>query len=386
VCGDGIDQDCDTEDLPCSGTITLGTPLPDLGCGEANIAGGAGPGLLVLALLMGIGRRRRSSPALVALLGCVVLVAGCSGFDATLSVQTWWGGEAADGDVFFEGGRAFDAVGLTSSFEANGEEWLEIALVGSDDAIDCVGYASFRARAAEVAAEMTAALEDPAARSADVEDLVALACQRLDGAARDAFGWDGSFRGLHLLVSAEDGGTGTFLPSAGAPIGPVLAALPEPGRFASRYVEWGGLGANLLPSGDGVESGYTACVGRMTNAFIDWDAGSLGDVPAAAIAAWGLAGRRGEHHAPAVEEVLYEEGGTSAVGVTLGEWGGPEAPGVSLEFTSFVSLGDLPAGVEFARAALGAESTDGLQACPELRGSEAVTWPEPGRVGLGGAR
>jgi hypothetical protein len=67
VCGDGIDQDCDESDLPCAGTITLGTPLSDEACGAgASLAGGTGPGTLVLALLagglIGVRRRRRVPP------------------------------------------------------------------------------------------------------------------------------------------------------------------------------------------------------------------------------------------------------------------------------------------------------------------------------------
>jgi hypothetical protein len=166
----------------------------------------------------------------------------------------------------------------------------------------------------------------------------------------------------------------------------VLSTLPEQGRFAVRFVEWGGLGAGLLPAGDGVESGYSACVGRLSNVFEEWDAGSLGDAPPAAMVAWGLAGRRAEHHDPARDEVAHEAGGTTSVAATFETWAGADTPGSALALTSFVSLVDTPEGVGFERAALALATGDGLQACPELAGSEQAAWPEPGLVGLGGAR
>jgi MYXO-CTERM domain-containing protein len=376
VCGDGIDQDCDAADLPCAGGIILGTPDELEASCASSVAGHAGPGALALLLLVGLARRRRMAPALG------LLLLGCSGPVGPVSVQTWWGGQDSDEDVFFEAGGAFDAVALSSSFEADGSLWVEVALVGAE--VDCVGYGNYRSRAADITVEIAAALADPDTRLGAVEDVVGLACQELDGAAREAFGWDGSYRALHLLARGD--GDGSFLPSSAAPVGPVLSELPQDGFFASRYVEWGGLGAGLLPGGDGSESGYEACVGRLTNVFQAWDAGELGDVPSEAMAAWGLSGRRAEHHDPALEEVSHEEGSSSPVGVFFGGWSGPSSPGATLRVTSFVGLQDVPEGVDFARAALGVEAGSALESCPDLAGSEVAVWPEPGLVGQGDER
>jgi len=386
VCGDGVDQDCDEADLPCAGTITLGTPEDpvDACATEASLAGGAGPGALALCLLGGLVVRRRRAVRTAPL--ALLLLVGCDVPTSTLTVQTWWGAEPADGDVFFAAGGAFDAVGLSSSFDVDGAAWTELALVGAPEGTDCIGYAAYGGRAAAVAAEITTALTDPTTRRGAVDDVVGLACQEMDGAARDAFGGDGSHRALTLLVRGEDGGEGLFLPSPAEPAGAVLSVLPATGFFAARYVEWGGLGAGLVPEGDGAESGYAACVGRLTNVFEARDEGTLEDAPAAAMAAWGLAGRRAEHHDPGLDEVAREEGGASPVDLELGGWTGAAVPGAAVVGTHFVTLGDVPEGVGFARAALGVESTDGLSGCPQLAGSEAFAWPEPRVVTAGAER
>ncbi|MCA9544523.1 MAG: putative metal-binding motif-containing protein, partial [Myxococcales bacterium] len=104
ICGDGIDQDCDGADLPCDGPTLAGpdrrrTNRADAGATDANCQAGSGPGaglLWLLALGALLGRRRRSSSALLAvLLPSLSLVPGTAQADACVDLdgdghEIWW--------------------------------------------------------------------------------------------------------------------------------------------------------------------------------------------------------------------------------------------------------------------------------------------------------
>jgi len=380
VCGDGIDQDCEDGDLLCGGTITLGTPAEETGC-RTSVAGA--PGGAGWAMVLGLGvfglRRRRSGVAIASVLAVATVLGGCT-FDSTLRVQTWWGAADSTEDLFFEAGGGFDAVGLSSSFQSGGATWTELTLVGGPEGVDCATYAAFRGAAAGAMSELAAELADPAARTGTAENVGGLLCQRVEGAAREAFGWEGTFQALHVLARTErPPPDGHLMPAEGG-------ALPADGFYVGRYVERGGLGAGLVPDGDGAEAPYDACVSRVMEAFRATDAGELDTTSSGEVAAWALAGRRGEHHDPAREEVAHEAGGTSPVGLVLPNWSGPSEPGDAVDVTGFVTLADAPEGVAFERAALGTSDPGALEACPALAGSESFVWPEAASLPEGGDR
>ncbi len=256
ICGDGLDQDCDSGDVPCD-DLTL-AEAPDIGgcdC-EASVAPGEGGGMA--ALLLGgllLRRRRRGGlviPALaaagaLAMTGCVDVGGG--------TVQTWWGTLPEDGGAAtFEAGGGFVAGAVAQAVDTQlvgGRSVVELVIGGDRHPLTCDGLQMLESEFASV----EAAVRQSSGAGASSSDLAGWACQELRGVAREVFGGD-DWHAIHALVEPDEDGRSR----------PASEAL-LPGVFIGKVVDLSGPAAlSPTPGEDGCAARVQS---RIDNALME---------------------------------------------------------------------------------------------------------------------
>ena len=190
---------------------------------------------------------------------CLSLLMGTGCSSDAVAVGTWWGPlpEVAS-QVPFEGGRGFAVKGFATRFQTPSSPVSDltwVALVGAEAPVSCAGYAAYLGQITDIQTtfeELDGLADDDPAKPSTAE-LFGYVCQGIQGASREAFGGDGKYRAVHLLLDTTDGGpgeSGRFEPAqlGDDPETYAGAHLIAPSTYVARYYERSVHGDGLLPT------------------------------------------------------------------------------------------------------------------------------------------
>ena len=247
ICDDGLDQDCDSQDVPCADMTLDEVPPPGCDC-AASVSDGGGASsawVLVFGGLLLRRRRRKASwsfaplaaaLAAMSLMGCVNVGGG--------SIQTWWGNMPEGGAAAtFEAGGGFVAGAVAQAVDpmlVNGRSVVEVVLGGDRHPLTCDGLALLATEFSSLELALLESLD-----GGDPAELAGWACQELRGVAREVFGGD-QWHAVHALL--EPGDEERARPASSSLV---------PGAFIARVVDLSGPGA-LAP-----EPGSDGCAVRV---------------------------------------------------------------------------------------------------------------------------
>jgi hypothetical protein len=306
---------------------------------------------------------------------------GCQEADGNL--LTWWGPlPGADGNNHYADGRSLDVRAFTYPVSSAVGDVLDLAFVSAPAAPSCSAYSQWWETVAEVDRYLAAWLATSNPMEAP-QDALGFACQRLRGASHEAFGGDGTFRALHLLMDATGGppDQDLFTPARGPEDTPLGAEVLQPGTFVGRMFERSRHGAGLLPSN--VEGGEAwnrdrdpstdECVALLYELATDHLADELPVPNASSLGS--LAASHLYYHAPIEAGVLPLDRDRSN-GILL-----PASPTVATsggraDFASVLSFSRTPDGYPYTRTILATAAPIQATPCPTLEDAAPLIWPE----------
>ena len=328
--------------------------------------------------------------SLLLLAGLVLaLLPGCPEDGGAL--QTWWGPVTSGaGGASFSSGGSFAARGLVHSFTTQNDgverDYLGVVLVGGEDgAASCSAYVDYlrRVDAAQAYFEEVA-VADPRPPAEEWSQYV---CQMVRGAAVEAFGRDGAYRAVHVLLDVTSGNvaeSGIFRPaSLGAEETdfPGAEVLSEPGTYVGRTYERSRHGDGILPDGeiDGRDSDVDPITGCATIAVALLDELDRGraDYPDR----WALVLQAGTHryyhHYTAQEQIELEVGSPLEVGVTLPDWSSAGIEGAAGAATLFGQVSRAPEVFPYEQLLMSSQASPlQFDSCPLLSQHVSLVWPE----------
>ncbi len=331
-----------------------------------------------------------------------VAFSGCA--PGGVAMQSWWGPLAVDqGPADFDDGGTFKIRGLAHRMTISGpdgeEDLLSLAFVGAEEPASCNLYSDYLRQVWDVQGFVSAMLSRDAGDRPPADEWFAYACQTLSGAAHGAFGGDGTYRALHLLLGLTglDGAeTGLGFPPAcpleldtetgECPGHPedihVGAGALLPGTAVVRLHERAKHGASLLP--DGGSGPWTAqdldpaesCPTILEALVAEYEAEESIAYPDSQSVAMRAAAHVYYHQwVPATE--LSVGGASELPGVTVGDWGAAGSVGTEVRPTVFASASRAPDIFPYSQVLL---STLGqpvdVEPCHELDSYSALVWPE----------
>jgi hypothetical protein len=324
---------------------------------------------------------------------------GC-GDDSTV-LGTWWWPSLDPDDVDqkgLDGGRGFEVRGyatrvLTSSEPAR--DLLAVMLVGSDSPASCSSYAAYLSSLAQTQLwfdSVVALAQDDAERPSNAQ-ILGYVCQSIQGAGREAFGSDGAYRALHLIMDLSAGGpavSGEFRAAtkgaAAADLGG--AELLSPSTYVGRLYERSVHGEELLPdlalNGNAGDLDPLAACPAIFSSLLD----PSEDLPDSAVPVLNAAAHR-YYHAFKGEDSLpfsLRDGSTLNVlnGVVSRDFGQLAESGGELSPTVFLDVAGAVDSFPYNQLLLSTQANPvAIEACPELADVLPFVWSELTELGWG---
>lgn len=324
----------------------------------------------------------------------VGVLAGCSAPEGNL--LTYWGPDiTAGGETQFKPGERLAVTGLVTRTITDSEpslDLLEVVFVESPAPATCSMYAAW--------------MQDVAALQEYVRDVFALApearpeawqdyvCQELGGAARDAFGGDGNYRALHLLLNATGGGPASGLFRPASPGGEDDEHLggdlttSQRSHYAARLYERSKHAKDILPSD--ADTSYetldpdpvSQCASFVDRLAEQAEDGFESEYPDHDALALQTATHRWYHHNDGRDDVALDEGGSLPVGVTFENWRNAATEGGDLAVNVFLSASRTREDFPYENVLL---TTKGVllrvEACSRLDEHMSLVWPEVEQLG-----
>ena len=325
-------------------------------------------------------------------------LAGCSSSGTALG--TWWWPSLDPADVTqtnVDGGRGFNVQGFAVAAETSGipaRSLLGVMLVGSEQEVSCSSYAAYLDTLAETQLwfESVSALRfDDPERPTNAQ-ILGYVCQNILAASREAFGGDGSYRALHLLLDVSGGGPGSgeFRAASKGSAAEALggAELLGPSTYVGRLYERAVHGADLLPDiAVGSNAGDLDPIASCPAIFNTLLAGS-DHLPDAAVPVLNTAAHRYYHDFESQESLPFRLPDNTVIDVVnavvtpdygqLGQVGGRLSPTAFLEVEGAVD--SFP--YEQLLVSTQANAVD-VQSCPQLGEALPFVWSELQELGWG---
>ena len=299
--------------------------------------------------------------------------------------ETWWATPVgADAYSFVQGG-VFWAAGMWSAVPAeDGRDLVQVAVVhAQNDTADCATYTTFLGRLQELQGVIDHAATLPESEHPERDAWVDYLCGEIDTAAREAFGGDGNFRAVHLLIDRSSGASSALYPPADGSVGfgddddsagdgdfP-CGQLLDPDSYAVNVYERHVTGSGILPV-DSDRSWQVDAVdpvdgcATLVNQLLDEPDASRGS--ALALAAVGS--RYG--HAPTTMESLPLPDGELPIGVgLLPDSSAPERATIG----ALASVWGQPEAFPYAQVMFSSSEPTELQACEPLGDRARFLWP-----------
>jgi|GEM_PF-1636372 len=330
------------------------------------------------------------------------LLSGCG--NGGVPLQTWWGPlDAGEGESPFPPGGAYQVQGFVHSVETDpaisgsaARDFVEVVLVGADQDVSCDAYTRFMLDVSELQTYVDDVLAlEPSARP---DTWVPYVCQEINGAARDAFGGEGVYRAVHVLLEV----TGGAAPNNGVFRAAVPGSNPDTfegaglltaGSYVSRIYERSQHGEGILP--DSGTSGTAPwqdpaqdidpadlCPTLFGALLDDLDRGRT-TYPDRASMALQAANHRYYHHY-LDQQTIQVKGEDRELGVTLPQWSIAGEQGAEAEVTLFGQVSRVPDIFPYQQVLVSSQATTvRLNACDRLSDVAGLVWPEV--AGLPGA-
>jgi hypothetical protein len=313
------------------------------------------------------------------------LLLGC-GAEGT-PMQTWWGPLHVDeGSSFSSGGRfVVNGFGHRVRTETQpARDLLSVALVSGEQEVSCSQYASYLQEIAEVQAYIDGVLALPEAERPSVQEWYPYVCQGIDGAAVEAFGGNGSYKSVQLLIDVSGGSSsGLFRGAAPGDDPPMYAGgeLLAPSTFVSRIYERSRHGDAILPEGAGGAwqrddvNPITGCPGVINVLVSEMEEGRE-TYPDHSSLALQTASHR-YYHLYVAEERVPMESGSLELAVIMPEWDVMAASGADLSMTLFGRVARAPEAFPYTDILVSSQGrTVPIEPCAELDETLPMIWPE----------
>ena len=314
-----------------------------------------------------------------------VLASGCP--TEGVAVQSWWGPLHVDeGSSFSSGGQfAVQAFGHRLRTDSDPvRDLLGVSLVAGPEPVSCSVYASYLQQVAEVQAYIDELLALPEADRPPVQEWYRYVCQNLDGAAVEAFGGDGTYRSIELLIDVSGGGSsGLFRAAPPGDVPPDYGGggLLAPGTFVSRVYERSRHGEGILPAGgDGAWQSedvdpVTACPGIVNQLVSEFeeDRQTYPDKDSLAM----QASTHRYYHLFVAEEQVPLATGSLELAVIMQGWDVMAASGADMTATLFGRVARAPGTFPYTDLLLSTQgNTVFVEPCQSLEPTLPMLWPE----------
>lgn len=323
----------------------------------------------------------------------LVSMLSCAGDDGTLA--SWWGPvENADGENSYDLGGDWKIRGFAHAIAAPERDLTEIVFAGAATPPSCASYGHWLQESSAVQRYTSEWLETPPDARPAKEDLIHYVCQRLGSAAEVAFGSDGAYRAVHLLVDASGGQPDgdVFAPAA-----PTLSSSEfvgaealGPSTYVGRYYERQLHGKDILPcevadsacwAGD--VDPIKACPVVLNQLLLEQESGRE-TYPDRASIGFQAAHHRYYHVARSQDAITLGSEGELPIGITLANAVATATAGGSARLTGFFSVTRVEEAFAYDEILISSRSQPlTVESCPELDGSDALIWPELGAAPAG---
>jgi len=327
---------------------------------------------------------------IVLLLGTV----GC-GADATV-LGTWWWPSLDPADTAqtgLDGGRGFPVQGFAVRQETTSDpsrNLLGVMLVGSDTAVSCAAYSGYLNSLADTQRwfDIVWPMDDPA-RPTNAQ-ILGYVCQEIQSASREAFGGNGAYRALHLLLDISGGGpaSGEFRAATKGAAADELggAELLSPSTYVARLYERSVHGEGLLPArgefGNAGDFDPLASCPAILSSLLD----NNSHLPDPDVPALNAAAHRYYHHYESQDSLPFMRADDSEIEVVNAVWSGEYAQlaeiGGNLSPTAFLEVAGAVDAFPYDKLLLSTQANRiPIEACPSLGDSFGFVWSEVPELG-----
>jgi hypothetical protein len=331
--------------------------------------------LLILSLLLGV-------------------VSGCSGSSTVLGTW-WWPSLDPDrvGEGELDGGRGFEVRGFATRVLTDAQparDYLGVMLVSSKTPVSCLSYAAYLDSLAETQRwfDSVTSLEVAAAERPSNAQILGYVCQSISAASREAFGDDGSYRGLHLIMDLSDGGpleSGEFRAAEKGSAADQLggAELLAPSTYVARLYERSIHGQKILPdlalsTNEGDFDPLVACPAIFSN-LLDNSAG----LPDPAVPVLNAAAHRYYHDYESQDSLPFNGGGLNVLNAVVArDYGQLSTVGSDVSPTAFLEVAGAVDSFPYEQLLVSTQANPvAVEPCPELADAMPFVWSEVASLG-----